>query len=651
MPDPNVRPSVPHPSEAPEQERDLTEMVAACVESFEQALWPDLRENLNKRYQQYRGFKRWKDDWIKAGPNDRDGLVRDAKQTWGAQLHIPLSYRTIETMVPRAIAHRPKLIYLPRREIWEENVHNIRLLIDAQQDQVDIDLPFQSVMRSGRIYGLGVGKSYWRKEYALRRRMKRSMRDRLGMGGEAYVPGRLEQACTFDDPMFEDVDIFDFMWDPYGSDMRTCEWVVHRMWFSLERCLERIESGTWNTVTAQGLDEEKLRSVGNGQKYDEIWQDRLTASGLPTFAGTPRGEQIHEVWEYHDGREVLTVLDRCMLVQSNESPSVGMLPFHVYRPTPLQKQMIGIGDLEPLEHLQRELDTLRSQRRDAATLALAAGYIYDDGAIAEDDLQFGPNAAIPVTNADVRGAIMPIPRQEVPGSAYQDEQVIRQDFDAISGISDALDPNNAQASTATEAQLVQASLSARIALASRRFEIEVVRQVAKCWLYLNQRMITRPREVRIPDDAGGAGHDDYAEHRWKWFEVGPGELQGEFEIIPEGGSMAARNVPQDRQDAGIFINQLMQNPYIDPQRPLMRGLELLGVRDPEAWLKKTDPPVPPLALEALQKMGVNPALIRRAVTVAQASDPRLAQEGPDTQQVGQMMGTNGNGGSPDGSTS
>jgi hypothetical protein len=173
--------------------------------------------------------------------------------------------------------------------------------------------------------------------------------------------------------MFEDVDIFDFMWDPYGSDMNTCEWVVHRMWFSLDKCLERIQSGAWNTVTAQQLDEEKLRGMGHGQKYDEVWQDRLTASGLPTFAGTPRGEQIHEVWEYHDGREVLTVIDRCALVQSNEAPSVGMLPFHVYRPTPLQKQMIGIGDLEPLEHLQRELDTLRSQRRDAATLALGCG--------------------------------------------------------------------------------------------------------------------------------------------------------------------------------------------------------------------------------------------------------------------------------------
>ena len=39
----------------------------------------------------------------------------------------------------------------------------------------------------------------------------------------------------------------------------------------------------------------------------------------------------------------------------------------------------------------------------------------------------------------------------------------------------------------------------------------------------------------------------------------PRGTRGEFEIIPEGGSMAARNVPQDRQDAQMFL-QLSQNP-------------------------------------------------------------------------------------------
>jgi hypothetical protein len=53
--------------------------------------------------------------------------------------------------------------------------------------------------------------------------------------------------------------------------------------------------------------------------------------------------------------------------------------------------------------------------------------------------------------------------------------VIRSDFDAVSGISAALDPNSGgQISTATEAQLVQAALGRRISLSSRRFEIEVV---------------------------------------------------------------------------------------------------------------------------------------------------------------------------------
>ena len=171
---PNVRPSVPHVAWAPDDERELCELVAASVENFEQGIGPDFREHCNKWYRQFRGFsKKWRDAWVNSGPNDRDGLLYDAKTQWGAHLHIPLSFRTIETTVPRAIAHRPRMLYLPREERWRD-VEAIRLLIDSQQDQIDIDLPFQDVMRSGRIYGLGVGKCYWRREHSVRRRVKRA---------------------------------------------------------------------------------------------------------------------------------------------------------------------------------------------------------------------------------------------------------------------------------------------------------------------------------------------------------------------------------------------------------------------------------------------------------------------------------------------
>ena len=642
----NYRPSVQHISGAPDEEKDALNELMACVESWEGSIGPEFRDRCMKFYRQYRGFRKWRDDWTVAGPRDKDGLLYDAKKQWGAHLHIPLSFRTIETQVPAAVAHRPHLLYLPRMERWAENVANVRMLIDSQQEQIDIDLPFQAVMRSGRIYGLGIGKAYWRKEYALRRKIKRKI-----FKPDEYKVGKLELATVFDDPDFEDVDIFDFMWDPFGSAMTGAgrvRWVVHRMWLGTEAVMERIRSGLWNTETAKLLDAETVQSMGGDQsKYDEIWQDRWEASGLPSFSGTSatRSEPIHEVLEWHNGQEVYTALDRRALVQRAENQCVGMIPFQVYRPTPLQKQMVGIGDLEPLEHLQRELDTLRSQRRDAATLALCAGYAFDDGAIDEEDLVLGPAAAIRVTNARPSDALMPLNVKDVPGSGYQEEQIIRTDFDVVSGVNDALNPQQGAVSTATEALLVQASLSRRIELASRRFEIEVVRNVARAFLYLDQRMILENREPIRQPDHGLDMLEAAQEGRWKWFPIGPGEIRGEFEIIPEGGSMAARNIPQDRQDAVQMMQIFGQHPNIDPRRPLMKALELFGIKDPESWLKQQAPPVPPAALDALARAGVDKRLIDQALRIAQQEQPQLPpdQQGPNVQQVDAMMNGAGRG--------
>jgi hypothetical protein len=638
--DATVRPDVQHLPDATDQEREAVELVAARALAFERGMGVDFKERCEKLYRQYRGFQKFRHAWEAAGANDRDGVLLDAKETWGANLHIPLSFRTIETMVPRAIAQRPRMLYLPRHEQWEENVDSVRLLIDAQQEQIDVELTFQDVMRAGMIYGLGAGKSFWRTEYAPRQRVRRKI-----FRPNEYKLSRVFMEKVFDDPDFEDIDIFDLMWDPYGCDVNhgssRCRWMIHRIWLSLEGCLDRVKSGAWNTPSAKALTEDELRGMGNAQGYDEIWQDRMMASGFGSFTQTLAGEQLHEVWEYHDGHRVLTVLDRRVLVQDEISPCVGMLPFHVYRPTRIPKQMVGIGEIEPIQHLQRELDTLRSQRRDAATLALCAGYAYDDGAIEEEDLVFGPAAAIRVTNARPGDALMPLQIRDVPGSGYQEEQVIRADVDSVTGITDQ-DAAGGPIGTATEAQLVQAALSKRIEIKSRRFEIEVVRQAARVFLYLDQRMIMSNRDpIRQPGE--GLSMEDAANSgRWKWFPVGPGAIQGEYEIIPEGGSMAAENTPQMRQDALQIMQLFGQHPNIEPSRPLIKALRLFGEKDPESWLRKQDPPVPPLALEILKQLpGIDPRLVDFAVAQAQQQDPMLNPDGPSSSAVASMMSPNG----------
>lgn len=616
------------------QEKQAIEDVAAYVESFENGIGPEFRERNDRFYRQYRGFKKFKNVWEAAGPNDRDVAIKDGARQWGSNLHVPYAFAIVELMTARAIAHRPKMQYLARQEKWAQNVENVQMLIDAQQQQVELDLEYQDVMKDGYIYGIGIGKSYWRKEYTQRRRARR----RMFRPGQ-YVPGKLENVCVFDDPDFDHVDPYDFMWDPMGDSTsrghgRRCEWVVHRSWFSLKQCLDRIKASAWNTDSAQKLDEDTLRGMGGRQRYDEIWIDRMMASGFSQMqAGADiRGEQLHEYWEWHDGERVIGVLDGQVCVMMGENPCVGELPFHIYRPTKVAKQMVGIGEIEPIESLSRELDLLRSMQLDAGIIAMCAGYAYDDGAIDEEDLVFGPASAVRVTNARPQDALWPLPKPDLPSSSFQNAANIAADIERVSGMTDALaDQQGPGISTATEAQLVQAALSRRVELKSRRFEAEVIRHNAKVWLYLDQRMILDDRTYGRPAPMGDDPLDAAQHSRFEWFEMGPGEIEGEFEIIPEGGSMAAENVQQKRQDAIQILNTFGQNPYIDPRAPLMEALKKFDIVNPQNWLAQKNPPIPPAALDTLVKAGVDPKLVEFAVKSAQRMDPRLPN--PEDTQV------------------
>src|SRR5690606_29060937 len=156
----------------------------------------------------------------------------------------------------------------------------------------------------------------------------------------------MKRRLVFDDPDFLPVDPFDLAWHEMGDSPETCKWMADRSWLSLEDCLERIRDGAWNTLAAQRLTEDDLRRLGSGQKWDEVWSDRMAAAGFSTlqtratYADGERGEQIHEVWEIHTRTRTFVVLDREMVVAEMESQCPGYLPYQVWRPTRQSRQMV-----------------------------------------------------------------------------------------------------------------------------------------------------------------------------------------------------------------------------------------------------------------------------------------------------------------------
>jgi hypothetical protein len=333
-----------------------------------------------------------------------------------------------------------------------------------------------------------------------------------------------------------------------------------------------------------------------------VWDQRLSAEGYNTSG--QRQDGLHEVWEFHDGQQVITVIDGAYPVQAGPNPSgQATIPFQVYRPTVVGGRFVGISEVEPIRHLQYEINTLRSQRRDAATLALMRTFAYNETVVDADDLVFGPNMAIPVSG-DPRDFLYPIPVPELPASSYREEQAIVDDIQRTSGISDPVTGADVGASeTATGVQLVQAAATMRIQNKARLLETQIIVPQGYDFLALNQRRILTSRDYAIPQTPDAANPLIPA---WKMVKVGPVELMGRMAVEVEGGSTAPENVPQQRQDAQSFV-ALSQDPRLDGEKLLLRALQLMGVDQPEGYVKPQTPQLPANLVEAfLSQIGVAP---------------------------------------------
>lgn len=602
---PAVAPRLPKSSgkSLPEDDRKgLLESIRSRVEQCERGVHKKFTDRANHFYGLYRSYQDWKRS-LPVDRRDRDLGLKSAAAEWGTELFIPYAYSTVETILPRMLSNRPAIVVQPRARASEENVENVRYILQAQQEQIDYELILQAIARDALIMGLGVQKVYWKTDYREMPVVVPSIED-----SSKYVK-QMQWRALFDDPVCERVDPFDFFWDPFADSMRTAEWVCQRSWRGPSYCKQLIEAGFWTDITV-----EDLEGNGSGNKYRDAFQQRQTMGG---YTDVQPSNDIHEVWEYHDGEKVTTVVDRQFVVQCGVNPAWhGELPFQVYRPTPVPGQLAGIGEIEPIEDLQAEINMMRSQRRDNATVVLQRSFFYADGMIDPSDFKIGPGRGIPVLGSPSE-AIMPIQFGDIPHSGYQEERQLQADIERTTGIDDSLSGSGQVGQTATGVQLVQAAANLRIQQKTRNCEVELVRAGGRQMLALNQQKILTERDVRIPSEPSPQEPD----RRWAWLKVGPKELAGEFEIDIEGGSMAPENVPQQRSDAQAMAALMANNPTVDPAQATKFILKNMGIKNPDQWIIKPQQMVPAESVnafgEALKALGVDEQLIQMAQAASQ----------------------------------
>lgn len=621
----------------PDEFKPLLDKPKAGFESAEKR-HKSYRKRWDRYYRLYRSHQQFREQYQNASEPDRDQGLRDMQREWGAELFIPYSFEVVETILPRAVSNRPRMLVLPRADTREENVENMRMLVDSQQEQVAYELKLQETAKSGFIYGLGIQKSMWRRDVRQVPVLERATDAQVT--GSEWVQGT-GQKVLFDDPDCENVDIFDFFWDPFASELRRgkCKWALHRTWRDTGYCQRMLIQGAWNNPSA--FPPSEVKALASTAEFETAHRERMEAGGQEQFDMS--SDDLHEVWEWHDGEQVITILDRQVPVQADRNPAWhGDLPFQAYRPnTSGIKELPGIGEIEPIEHLQYEINTLRSQRRDNSSFVLQRAFAYADGLVDPDNLKVGPGTAIPV-NGDPRELLFPLPVQDIPASGYQEEEGLKADIERVTGISDSVTGASDGAQTATGVQLVQAAANFRIQAKTRRLEVEVIYPEAAQWVSLNQQKITSERKMAFPEP-GSQGE------RWKQVKLGPAELAGDMFIVCEGGSTAPDNPAEQLQRAQFIWNMFRDNPAVDQKELLRHVIRLSGVKQPDTWLapdQRIPLPFLNILLQQLEKQGLPQPQAQEAIQQmlgeaqqvedqqkAQAQGLPTGQQGPPAQQA------------------
>lgn len=599
------------------QETDLVAKVKSKVTQAQESMHNKQVDKWDRLYNYYRAFTRFSSEYRGLTQRERDAAMREAQQKWGSEMHVPYGFSTIETIVPRLLANNPRMLVTPRERRAEETVENMRFMVNVQQEQIRYPMKLQTIAKDGLIYGLGVGKTCWRREEANRKSISRGV-----------FTDWVESSTTlraFDDPDVEAVDPRDFLWDPTASDIDSMGWAVHRTWRNTGYILAKCRSGAWNLC--EGLTAEDLNNTNKTREYVAQRHERSRA-GDNEF--DMRTNDMHEVWEFHNRTHVIVVVDGAWPVHASENPYWhGDLPFQIYRPTEVTHELVGVSVIEIISDLIDEMNTMRMQRRDNATIVLQKPFIFNSLYFDSADLALGPGLGIPTTG-DVNDSIRPIEFGDIPFSGYREEDNLRADIERTSAVSDSVagGEQGSASQTATGAQLLHDAANLRIKNMTFRIENEIITPQARQFVRLNQQYITESREIPLES------HDPTdPDRRYTWFTVGPAELAGEMNITAIGGSTAADNIPQKRSDAqqlwGMFGNDPRFNGTKIAERALREGFD---IENAEELLAPEQPMVPAETLNAvgqfLSEQGVPPEMIQAAVDQGLA----MAEQDPSQPQ-------------------
>lgn len=456
----------------------------------------------------------------------------------------------------------------------------------------------------------------------------------FGIDDREDIPGNVESELNVvdDRPFIERISPFDMFVDPDARHPKEMRWIAQRTWRALQdvQVDERYSATNRKRATARSWSRWDSDDGDAREGWNKPDKGAIQFCEVVEFYDIKRGKVSTFVSSGGDGDS-----GDGFLIKPQEMPYANGQPFTMLRNYEVPDHFYPLGDLEQIESLQLELNETRNQMMNHRK-KFSRKWVYDKDAFdaqgiaaLESDID---NVMVPANGAsgDPGKLVAAIPTVITPPEFYNQSDLISNDLDRVSGISDY--QRGAQAAikrTATEAAMIQDAANARAQ--DRLSKVEtILSEIAEQVIGLMQQFLTGEHVARVVSIPGKA-----------WINYDRDYIQGQFDFEVQGGSTEPRNETFRRQSAMQLIDASM--PFLDsgvvnPIALYQHILNSFGITDTGRFMaEQGPPPIPPMG----QGQPMPPGAPGGMPPGMPPGPPPPPDEGPSMEQMMAMLGSNG----------
>lgn len=314
---------------------------------------------------------------------------------------------------------------------------------------------------------------------------------------------------------------------------------------------------------------------------------------------------IYEIWDKQSQR-IYTMADGCdFFLREPYSPSrVGerWYPYFILPFQPVDGEFVGPSLVDLTERLQKEHNAARDKFNEHRDL-IKPGYIADSSVNEKTVKQYRDAVLGEITLVDAEGkalnqVIVPKNHPAIDPMAY-DTSAIRYDLEQVSGMQDAARSSVVQPKTATEASIMQQSLSGRVSEFRDQVE-DFVQEIAQYSAQILLQELT-PQQVerimgphqtgQITDEAGqpvldpmsGQPVTGVTEPAYDWPQLSRDEVYDMVQLQIRAGTTGEPD-KMEQQETWIKLMPVIQPLIIQIMQMQMQGIDTTAL---ESLLRET----------------------------------------------------------------